>query len=514
MKLHHMIDHKKYALAAVGAGVAISLSVGCTPPPNPIPLVSSPATAAEAGLQEFFPGTATGTPLAAETLSDHPFLNVGRNGLHHTAYQNDVTNDAGPTGTGTFSKLSTEIHPILTACPSILFTADGNIVTNCFELGGNTITYLIDGNTLETITSVTMPLKKNITGDSDASGGGYLHINNQGQLIIGPFDKTIRTYNIVGNTLSLADTIDLDSVLYSGPYGTGDNLTDITPDHDGNMWLTTSSGIIGYVEVGGAIFTRDLGAQLQNGVAVDSTGVYITTYEELHKVTFNDTGVATGDDPDNTGINVVWSATYANTKGETSGLIGGTGTTPTLFGTADNFVAITDNAPQMMVNIYDRADGTLLCQTPAFELNLSATENSPVGYGNSLALINNHGWPGFLGDPTTITPGYEKFTISADAGSTSGYSCSKDWSKQYSGSSVPIMSTATGLIYLAEMQEGTGGEYGFYATAIDWDTGDRVFSQWVGNGANYDPALMNAVIAPDGSFVYGTRKGLVKLTEN
>jgi hypothetical protein len=40
-----------------------------------------------------------------------------------------------------------------------------------------------------------------------------------------------------------------------------------------------------------------------------------------------------------------------------------------------------------------------------FEEGASATENSPIGYGNDIVLENNAGYAGPFGDPLLTVPG-------------------------------------------------------------------------------------------------------------
>ena len=77
-----------------------------------------------------------------------------------------------------------------------------------------------------------------------------------------------------------------------------------------------------------------------------------------------------------------------------------------------------------------------------------------------------------------------------------------------------MMSTQTGLIYMTSLkaEDGNEDDYGFYFIGVDWNTGQEVFAQWVGNGAQFDPALMLGAFNSDGDYVAPTRNGFYMLS--
>ena len=143
---------------------------GSEPPP---PLVSVPATAAEAGLLEYYSDPSVmPTPLAATSTPLNTFLDPVRNGMHEDTTNSDVTNSPAPLGVeGSFTVVSHLMNPAVNACPTVLFTDDNDILTHCFTLGAagtETTTHLLDGDTLAILDSVEQPPKGNM---GDASGG-------------------------------------------------------------------------------------------------------------------------------------------------------------------------------------------------------------------------------------------------------------------------------------------------------------------------------------------------------
>ena len=149
----------------------------CTAPGDLCPpLISSPPTAADAGLLEFYSNPAiTPVPLAPTNTPLNPYLDPVRNGMHEDTTNHDVTNSPAPSGVpGSFS------------VRSILIDDSSNT------------TYLLDGDTLAILDAVPQA-RKLVAGD--ASGGGYLHKLVNGDLLIATWDKTLRTYEVI-------DTVD------------------------------------------------------------------------------------------------------------------------------------------------------------------------------------------------------------------------------------------------------------------------------------------------------------------
>jgi hypothetical protein len=246
---------------------------------------------------------------------------------------------------------------------------------------------------------------------------------------------------------------------------------------------------------------------LQNQVAVDPTGVYLITINYIWKLVVDPIT-----DPLNP-IVVLWQTQYENTGGGV--LDEGSGTTPTLFGPNDEWVAITDNSdPQLHLNVHDRTTGIRACQADVFPSGMGAVENSPIGYGNSIAIINNYGWSGFFSDPRTMEPGYEMVRVVPDAGSPTGFTCVNDWFQLVTSATVPMLSTQTGLVYMTsiKVEPGNVDDYGFYFVAVDWNTGEEAFAKWVGNGSMFDAALMLGAFNSDGDYVAPTRNGFYKLS--
>ncbi|NEE49099.1 hypothetical protein G3M55_31420, partial [Streptomyces sp. SID8455] len=92
---------------------------------------------------------------------------------------------------------------------------------------------------------------------------------------------------------------------------------------------------------------------------------------------------------------IQWRQTYDRGTGTKPGSVNqGSGTTPDLFGTGGEYVAITDNADDRMnVLVYRRgmdvpADRRLVCSVPVFGSGRSTTDNSLISWGDSLVVEN------------------------------------------------------------------------------------------------------------------------------
>ena len=195
-------------------------------------------------------------------------------------------------------------------------------------------------------------------------------------------------------------------------------------------------------------------------------------------------------------------------------LSSGSGTTPTAFGENDDLIAIADNAAgRINLNVYLRETGEQVCEFPMFHEGASATENSPIGYGNDLVLENNAGYAGPFGDPLLTVPGLSRVRVEAD------YSgCELVWhTEEFRAQTTPRLSTATGLVYTYSVKEGqhaTGiRTHGWYFGALDWETGERAFEVWVGSGHEWNNVLDPVTLAPDGTAYVGTKNGLMAIRD-
>jgi hypothetical protein len=369
-------------------------------------LFSWPSTPEQLGLPRFVGSEATPNPLPPIFIPPNDFLaEQGRNSLHGDNYNSDTLNYDAPLGIDPIVS-SRQLGLLAATCPTVVFDSYGNVVTICIGIARVRL-FLMDPHSLEVLAEQELPLRAWVAAGrpeditTDSSGGGYFHVDQFGRALVGVSNQRIQRWEAleVKNKhweWQLIDDYDLTADL-DDPDAP---LQDALPDYAGRLWFTTQPGIIGYLdETTGDVKTCVLrqgdcdadgdgdgdgdGEFLQNGFAVDTDGaIYAVTVEALYRLEVDQDGL----------IFVAWRQAYLNDGGQGGLLSQGSGTTPTLFGDNNDLVAIADNsAGRINLNVYRRETGEQICQFPMFEEGASATENSPIGYGNDLVLENNAG---------------------------------------------------------------------------------------------------------------------------
>jgi hypothetical protein len=240
---------------------------------------------------------------------------------------------------------------------------------------------------------------------------------------------------------------------------------------------------------------------------VDKEAVYIVSDHALYGLVAN---------PSSGKPEIAWQEAYdRGARVKPSMFNQGSGTTPTLFG--NGYVAIADNAdPQMNVLIYKRGkdvDGErLVCKQPVFAPGRSTTENSLIGYGDSVIVENNYGYDIFttmvLG--RTSEPGLVRIDVDED-----GQGCRIVWeSSEIAQTVVPKLSLGSGLIYVyTKMPRAPLFSDAFYLTAIDFRTGETIYKRLTGTGLRYDNHFSPVTIGPEGTAYVGTVNGLLAIRD-
>lgn len=495
------------------AGFAPRASANGNPSDSDYPeLLSWPSTPEKLGLPRFVGVEATPNPLPPIMIPPNDFLaEQGRNSLHGDNYNSDTLNYDAPLGRDPVVT-SRQLGLLAATCPTVVFDSHGNVVTICIGIARVRL-FLMDPHSLEVLAEQELPLRAWVAAGrpeditTDSSGGGYFHVDQFGRALVGVSNQRIQRWEALEVKKKrwewhLVDDYDLRPIL--------DNpdapLQDAIPDYAGRLWFTTQPGIIGYIDENtGDTRTFELGEFLQNGFAIDVDGaIYAVTVDALYRLGVEADG----------SIAVAWRKPYLNDGGQGGLLSTGSGTTPTLFGEESDLVAIADNsAGRINLNVYRRHDGEQICQFPMFDEGASATENSPIGYGDSLVLENNAGYPGPFGDPLQTVAGLTRIQVRGDR---SG--CDLVWhSEEFRAQTTPRLSTATGLIYTYSVKEGRrlfGIPFnGWYFGALDWETGERAYEVWVGNGSFWNNVLDPVTLGPDGTAYVGTKNGLMSIRD-
>lgn len=461
-------------------------------------------TAVEAGVPDLFGGPVSARPITAVVVPDHPFLdNDGDARIHNDVYNTAVYNRPGPLGMNpsvtTVDLLADVVEPRANVCATLAFH-EGYVLGSCIRanlnpFAGSTMLVMLDPTTLDVLAETEAAPRVPI---QNSSGGAYFSVDQSGNLIIGPANNAVETWAIETHG-GQAYFVLRESFDVSGELPQYSLLQDTVVDWQGRQWFLASTGQIGYVEPDtGAVRSIDLGEGLQNSMAVDETGIYVVTFEALYKFSVDD-----GDGS----IVQEWRAPYdAGTQQLQSP---GSGTTPTLFGSQDDLIGICDNA-DTKVNLFirDRTTGAEVCTVPLFRPDESATENTLVGFGDEVAVVNNAGYLGAFERQYVVRPGIEKHRVRGDR---SG--CDLVWSNPTSIGNSAQLSTSTGLIYGWAADPNEPALDAYYFTANDWETGDEVYRIYAGNDVAFNPANGQPHLHPNGAAYVGALQGIIRISD-
>lgn len=337
-----------------------------------------------------------------------------------------------------------------------------------------------------------------------------------------------------GSKIELVHTIDLAS---KKNLLNGIPLLLALKDAIGNIWFATGavegvlgatappSTIVGYVEPSGEIHSMEVPNQfVENGISVSNTTIFMNTSPSGALANTSVGYVAALQPGPDKSVMTMWNITYdAGTKKKPGLFSRGSGSTPSLLG--NEFVAITDNNDtRIHLAVYpQKTDGsttqTPICKVPLFYPYGSANDNGPVAHfdGKDYAVVlqNMYNEPTYIPDPapnsdyhnlTRMSPGFTKITVFGD-----GSGCRFDWNLDLRFTTLPILSTSTGLIYgyTQDKQLADEGKYDWYVTAIDYLEGKVVWKQRVGSGGTWDDNYRNVNLGPDGSVYQLVQDGAV-----
>jgi hypothetical protein len=452
-------------------------------------------------------------PLALPYAEAHPYMaSHGASSMHVDSFTTNAYPYAGPVGRSP-EVSSRSMGFIGGECPTINFDKRGRILTVCVRRRTPWL-LLLDPNSLDVLARYELP-KRHVRAlrvrkaMSDTSGGAYFYLDQHDRAVVGTSAGTIEIIGLVGSGadehFESAERIDLSDELRL-PDGSLDKITAVMPDFENNLWFVGRSGSVGVVTAGREVHVQRLaGEEIENSFSVGPEGTYIVSDHALYRF---------GLDADHKPL-VTWRERYDRGSRRKVGQINqGSGTTPTILG--ENYIAITDNAePRMNVLVYKRGVGLegqrLVCKMPVFKAHNSATENTLIGHGRSLIVENNAGYDLFLTmRGKTSAPGLARVDVRADE---SG--CDLVWeSKEISQTTVPKLSTATGLMYLyTKLSNAPEGADAYYFTALDFKTGKTVFRVLTGTGVRYDNNWAAISLAPDGTAYVGVLNGLIRVRD-
>jgi hypothetical protein len=484
-------------ILGVAAALALASSAGAQTtgaPPAPIPggLIG--------GAPEFQGAAAVPKPVkGVRKPPRHPFMAPnGRSNIHDDAYQTDTYRFAGPLGDGP------EVSTLFTReCASVLFDSRGRIVTVCVGLD-RPVLAILDPDTLETLAAMPLP-PRSVSGNpfTDFSGGGYFYLDHRDRAVVSTSERSLLVVAVTDAPgFQVVREYDL-----SGTIPQGDSMISVLPDWKGRYWFVTRGGLVGLVDPRrGIVRARRLqGEGISNSFAVDRTGgVFIVSDRALYRFDLGREGIP----------KLSWRIVYPNSGVRKPGQSdAGSGTTPTLMG--KGWIAITDNADPMSVQVYRRAKRTdrkrRVCRRAVFEPGAGATDQSLIAAGRAIVAENNHGYTGpasvELGG--TTTPGLARVDVKRRK--RGGFRCKLVWtSAEIAPSVVPKLSLATGLVYTYTKPPGSPTEDPWYLTALDFRTGATVFRRLAGGGLGHNNNYAPVTLSADGDAYVGVLGGLVR----
>jgi hypothetical protein len=443
-------------------------------------------------------------PMPVVSQPRHPMLAESeRSSMHGGSYNRDLNTYPGPLGHDTRTA-HRAFSPLVGVAPNIAFDSAGRVVTVSLKLNAIEL-HLLDPETLETLAMVELPEKASF---DDNSGGGYFHLDHRDRVLLAPSDETITIFEVVDGPQGLewrvAESHDVSHVLPEGI-----NIHDVIPDWNGNLWVVTGGGLLGYRNKDtGEFFTYELeadGEVIQNSFGVDEEGLYVVSTDALYQFKTRPDGE----------IYYTWREDYDNGEVQKPGTLShGSGTSPTLIG--DDLVAIGDDGhPFTHVMVYQRREhiegDRVVCKVPLFEEAKSATENSLLVYGDAIVVQNDYGHV-FEGNALETSPGVMRIDVREDR---SG--CDVVWyNDEMISQSLPRLSTATGLLYFYTFKKQEPDDFfgGWYLTAVDFDTGGEIWDRLISPGAGtiIDPlssVTAPVVLGPNGAAYVGIRTGIV-----
>lgn len=437
--------------------------------------------------------------IEAEAIPQHPFMQRNeQSNIHNDAYMSDTYTQPGPLG----------IDPQVTSvdlggiCATITFDSHGRIITSCLNLNTANL-YVLNATTLEILDSLALPFRKiDIREGIEFPAGSYFYLDAEERIIIPVVGNEVWRMVVSEEGKLITDHIyDLNKIIPDG-----DEINSILPDFDGLLWFTTHGGMVGTLNA----VTENIavlqfeGEQIDNSFAVDETGgVFIVTNTALYRLDASESAEPT----------ITWREGYDRGSEIKPGQASqGSGTTPTLMGA--DYVAITDNAePQMHVLVYRRGaenrDERLVCAVPVFTEGRSATENSLIATDHSLIVENNYGYAplNIIAGPSE--PGLTRIDVD-DSGN-----CDVIWTaSERIPTAVTKLSLATGLVYTYTRNDGGFARGQWWFTAVDFTTGETVWKQYVGTGANFNNNYAAVYLGNHGSAYVGVTSGIVMIRDS
>jgi hypothetical protein len=466
-------------------------------------------TAEELGIKPFVGEAAVAAPVPPLELAPHPFLNnTGDSRIHNDHYNSAVYNRTGPVGPEleiTTNFLGTPAG----VCAMMTMLENGYVVGSCLvnqEDGLHVMLLMLDNENLNIVAERDLGSRPFVPS---SAGGAYFSMDKDENFILGPATNKLEQYHIEvveGSPQFMQDYSVAIPGLEPALVITDPMLQDTVIDWEGRVWFMVTDGRTGYYDPETERFEMmDVAQGLQNSMVVDEDAIYFVTYESIFRLSVDGDGE----------IQTDWEAPY-DPGTAIGGILPGSGTSPTLHGTQDDLISICDNADgQINLLVLDKAIGNPpVCTVPLFSEGESATENTVVGYGDDVIVVNNAGFDGPFGDANKILPGIERYRVLRDGdGNVTG--CENVWKNTTSFGNSAQLATASGVIwgYGADPNVEDRTQNLFYLTATSWETGEDIFRTYIGDQRPFDPITGQVHAHPDGTFYLGAVQGVVMMRD-
>ncbi|MEY3162607.1 MAG: hypothetical protein RIT25_2601 [Planctomycetota bacterium] len=466
---------------------------------------------------DFVGTSALAQPIATRPVPDNPFLAAGSwSNFHDDTYMSDTYATAGPLGRSPLVT-STYLGPVppfpnpddnTALSAGMVFDGAGRMVAGLIRNDPATRTAwvrltLMDQASLAVLDTHDLPAEVS-TGTDFRPSGTYFYADAQHRTVVGTGLRTVRVLSHATGQFVVEHDWSLTAAIPAG-----DTIQALQPDFAGRMWFTSKGGVVGTLDMATGTILGWLqlpGERIVNGHAVDETnGAFIASTAAMYRFDADAQGRPT----------VSWRETYAAGRRVKSGQTDiGTGTTPTLMGTV--YVAITDNAqPQMQVVVFRRArvvtGPRLACAVPVFQPGASSNENSLVATDSSIVVENNFGYrfPSTTTHGKTTKSGLARIDLDAEGRGR------VVWSNESISipSVVTKLSLGTGLIHTYTKPRGPANTDAWYFTAVDFHTGEVVWSKLAGTGALYNNHYSAMFLGPNGTLYVGVLGGIVTLRD-
>ena len=450
-------------------------------------------------------------PIAHVPIPQHPFMAANRgSNMHSDAYMSDAYEAAGPIGVDMQVSSSSQGFG---GYGTVTFDKSGRIVA-VYSNGRGFQLRLLDPNTLEELADpYPLParpwywLLQGILPWRYIGAGMYFYLDEQDRAIVPTTRNTIRVIQVPEGEgeLELVREYDLSDHVVPMRWPHLDSVAWVLPDWRGEVyWYATTGGIVGTLNIEtGAVQTVLLdGEIIENSFAVAEDGVFIVSDVALYR--FN-----RGEDGE---IAIDWRTEYDRGPASKPGHITrGSGTSVSLMGGADGFVAITDNAePRIHLLFVRRTDGDVVCSTPLFEEGKSGTDISAACFqradseGSAIgvySVIVENNWGHHRFPYSHPEAGLTRVDLTCRPDGTC--SCEEVWTNPARGICVFKLSFGSGLVYTYWRGDDCP-KTTWYLTAVDFASGETAFKKLVGTGMGFNNWAGSLFLHPDGGVAYST----------